>query len=271
MAGSASRQRTVGPGATQQADVRTDTASLLPVAVLAGGLGTRLGDAARHTPKALVPVAGEPFVYHQLRLLARQGARRVVLCVGHLGDQIHEAVGDGRRFGVDVVYAFDGPEPIGTAGALRRALPLLGDAFLVTYGDAYLTIDHASVQRAFEAGRRPGLMTVLENDGAWGPSNAVYADGKVSAYDKRVPPAERAGSTTACLPSSRRCFGKAGRMTSRSSARNSPPPGVWPAFRHTIASTRSALPRRSGRSTSCFARLCPTPDGIGDPRVRSPP
>ena len=170
--------------------MRTDTASLLPVAVLAGGLGTRLGDAARHTPKALVPVAGEPFVYHQLRLLARQGARRVVLCVGHLGDQIHEAVGDGRRFGVDVVYAFDGPEPIGTAGALRRALPLLGDTFLVTYGDAYLTIDHASVQRAFEAGRRPGLMTVLENDGAWGPSNAVYADGKVSAYDKRVPPAD---------------------------------------------------------------------------------
>lgn len=168
--------------------MRTSATDLLPVAVLAGGLGTRLGDVARDKPKALVPVADEPFIHHQLRLLSRRGARRVVLCVGHLGDQIAEAVGDGRRFGLSVDYAFDGPEPVGTAGALRQALPLLGDAFLVTYGDAYLRIDHASVQRAFEARHRPGLMTVLENDGAWGESNAVYGDGLVSAYDKRVPP-----------------------------------------------------------------------------------
>ena len=168
--------------------MRADKAPLLPVAVLAGGLGTRLGDIAQDTPKALVRVAGEPFVYHQLRLLARQGARRVVLCVGHLGDQIVEAVGDGGRFGLEVVYAFDGPEPVGTAGALRRAMPLLGEAFLVTYGDAYLRIDHMSVQRAFEARGLPSLMTVLWNDGEWAASNAVYAKGLVSAYDKRVPP-----------------------------------------------------------------------------------
>jgi len=168
--------------------VRASGADLLPVAVLAGGLGTRLGDIGRDTPKALMPVAGEPFIHHQLRLLSRQGARRVVLCVGHLGDRIAEAVGDGARFGLDVDYAFDGPEPAGTAGALRQALPLLGEAFLVTYGDAYLRIDHTSVQAAFEAQNRPGLMTVLQNDGAWGESNAVYDDGLVSAYDKRVPP-----------------------------------------------------------------------------------
>ncbi len=168
--------------------MRTGEDKLLPVAVLAGGLGTRLGDIARDTPKALVPVAGEPFVHHQLRLLSRQGAQRVVLCVGHLGQQVAEVIGDGGRFGLDVDYAFDGPEPVGTAGALRQALPLLGEAFLVTYGDAYLRIDHLSVQRAFEAANRPGLMTVLRNDGAWGESNAVYGDGLVSAYDKRVPP-----------------------------------------------------------------------------------
>jgi len=168
--------------------VRTGADKLLPVAVLAGGRGTRLGDIARDTPKALVLVAGEPFVHHQLRLLSRQGAQRVVLCVGHLGEQIAEAVGDGGRFGLDVAYAFDGPEPVGTASALRQALPLLGEAFLVTYGDAYLRTDHLAVQRAFEAGSRPGLMTVLQNDGAWGESNAVYGDGLVSAYDKRVPP-----------------------------------------------------------------------------------
>ena len=133
--------------------MKPQTSPLLPVAILAGGLGTRLGDVAQDRPKALVCVAGEPFVFHQLRLLAGHGARRVVLCVGHLGEQIAEAVGDGARFGVDVRYSFDGPEPVGTAGALRRALHLLGDAFLVTYGDAYLRIDHRAVQQMFEDGR----------------------------------------------------------------------------------------------------------------------
>ena len=175
------------PVATGETVPAGDT-PLLPIAVLAGGLGTRLGDVARDRPKALVPVAGEPFIYHQLRLLAGQGARRVVLCVGHLGEQIEDAVGDGRRFGVEVVYASDGAAPIGTARALGRALPLLGEAFLVTYGDAFLRIDHSAVQRAFEARDLPALMTVLRNDGAWGDSNAVYANGLVTAYDKRALP-----------------------------------------------------------------------------------
>jgi NDP-sugar pyrophosphorylase family protein len=165
-----------------------DPPALLPVAVLAGGLGTRLRSVAREKPKALASVAGEPFIFHQLRLLARNGARRIVLCVGHLGAQIVDAVGNGERFGVEVLYAFDGPEPVGTAAALRQASPLLGDAFLVTYGDAYLTIDHRSVQQAFERGGRPGLMTVLYNDGAWDTSNAVFDEGRVTAYSKRIPP-----------------------------------------------------------------------------------
>jgi N-acetyl-alpha-D-muramate 1-phosphate uridylyltransferase len=168
---------------------RTNAPLLLPVAILAGGLATRLGDHARHKPKALAPVAGEPFIFHQLRLLAAHGARRVVLCVGHLGDQIVDAVGDGTRFGIEVMYSFDGAELVGTAGALRRALHLLGDEFLVTYGDAYLRIDHGMVQEAFRSGGLPGLMTVLRNDGKWGPSNAVFEDGRVIAYNKRTPPA----------------------------------------------------------------------------------
>jgi len=166
----------------------TSEMPLLPVAILAGGLGTRLGELGKGTPKALARVAGEPFAFHQLRLLARQGARRVVFCLGHLGEQIVDVVGDGAGFGLDVRYAFDGPDPVGTAGALRQALPLLGDAFIVTYGDAYLRIDHRAVQRAFEDGTLPGLMTVLENEGRWDASNAVFAEGRVTAYDKRQPP-----------------------------------------------------------------------------------
>jgi N-acetyl-alpha-D-muramate 1-phosphate uridylyltransferase len=162
--------------------------ALLPVAVLVGGRATRLGDLARRTPKALVTVAGQPFVFHQLRLLAAQGAHRVVLCVGHLGEQIAEAVGDGARFGLEVEYAFDGPEPIGTAAALRQASALLGDRFLVTYGDAYLRADHRAVQDAFRRSELPGAMTVIENDGRWVASNAVFRDGLVTEYDKLVPP-----------------------------------------------------------------------------------
>lgn len=174
--------------AMPQAD--TERSSLLPVAVLLGGRGTRLGDVARDTPKALVPVADEPFVFHQLRLLARQGAGRVVLCVGHLGQQIADAVGDGSRFGIDVDYAFDGPEPVGTAAALRQASPLLGERFLVTYGDAYLRADHGAVQDAFLRSGLPGLMTVVRNDGRWVASNAVFEGGLVTAYDKGDPPPE---------------------------------------------------------------------------------
>jgi NDP-sugar pyrophosphorylase family protein len=164
--------------------------ALLPVAVLLGGRATRLGEIARGTPKALVPVAGEPFVFHQLRLLAAHGARRIVLCVGHLGEQIADAVGDGSGFGVDVEYAFDGPEPVGTAAALRQASRLLGERFLVTYGDAYLRADHTAVQDAFRRSGLPGLMTVIRNDGRWVASNAVFRDDLVIAYDKRAPPPE---------------------------------------------------------------------------------
>jgi NDP-sugar pyrophosphorylase family protein len=161
---------------------------LAPIAILAGGLGTRLGERTRQTPKALTPVAGQPFVFHQLELFAAQGAERVVMCVGHLGEQIEAALGEGRRFGLDVRYSFDGPRLAGTAGALRNALELLGEAFLVVYGDAYLRIDYQAVQRAFESSGLPALMTVLRNDDAWAPSNAVYARSRVVAYDKRTPP-----------------------------------------------------------------------------------
>jgi NDP-sugar pyrophosphorylase family protein len=162
-------------------------ARLAPVCILAGGLGTRLGEQARTIPKALQPVAGEPFLFHQLRLLRRHGARRVVLCVGHLGDQIAAAAGDGSAFDLEIAVVHDGPVPVGTAGAVRGALPELGDEFLVLYGDTYLRIDYRDVQRAFRAAGAPALMTVLRNEGRWDTSNAVYSDGWVRRHDKRNP------------------------------------------------------------------------------------
>jgi N-acetyl-alpha-D-muramate 1-phosphate uridylyltransferase len=157
---------------------------MLPVAILAGGLASRLYPLTRHTPKSLVPVAGRPFVFHQLELLRGQGIRRVLLCVGHLGEQIESAVGDGRRFGLTVDYAFDGSRLLGTGGALRRAVPLLGAEFFVLYGDSYLPCSFAAIQDAYEAACRPALMTVLRNDNRWGRSNVAFrGDGSIE-YEK---------------------------------------------------------------------------------------
>jgi NDP-sugar pyrophosphorylase family protein len=157
--------------------------SLSPVAILAGGLGTRLGALGETTPKALVPVAGRPFALWQLELLRAHGARRVVMCVGHLGDRVEAELG--APYGLDVRYVHDPPGLAGTAGALRGALPLLGKRFLVLYGDTYLRIDYAAVDRA-AAGER-GLMTVLRNEGRWDTSNTVFSGGRVVRHDKAAP------------------------------------------------------------------------------------
>ena len=156
---------------------------LSPLAILTGGLGTRLGELGRTTPKALVPVAGRPFALWQLELLRAHGAGRVVMCVGHRGDEVQARIG--APFGLDVRYVHDPPGLAGTAGALRGALPLLGERFLVLYGDTYLRIDYASVDRA-AAGER-GLMTVLRNEGRWDVSNTVFAGGRVVRHDKAAP------------------------------------------------------------------------------------
>lgn len=164
--------------------MRTD---LGPVAILAGGKATRLGSLAADTPKALVDVAGEPFVVHQLRLLAAHGVRRVVLCVGHLRDMIRDALGDGPVVGVEIRYSDDGPDPLGTGGAVVKALPLLGPEFFVLYGDSYLEIDYGAAYDAFRRSGRLGLMTVLHNRSAGDVSNVRFEGGEIVRYDKRNP------------------------------------------------------------------------------------
>jgi N-acetyl-alpha-D-muramate 1-phosphate uridylyltransferase len=157
------------------------------VAILAGGLATRLLPLTGSMPKALVDVNGEPFIAHQLRLLAQSGIQRVVVCAGYLGDMIREVVGNGRAYDIDVAFSFDGPTLLGTAGALRKAEPLLGQAFFVLYGDSYLRCDYRDVQAAFEARGCLGLMTVFRNADAWDRSNVEFGDGGIVTYNKRTP------------------------------------------------------------------------------------
>jgi len=157
----------------------------LPVAILAGGLATRLRPITEKIPKSLVPVSGEPFLAHQLRLLRARGIERAVLCVGHLGEMIEREFGDGRDWGIELRYSFDGPTLLGTGGALRQALPLLGDAFFVLYGDSYLPIDYAPIAAAWQRSGLLGMMTIFRNEGAWDTSNVWFENGQIWRYDKR--------------------------------------------------------------------------------------
>jgi len=158
-----------------------------PVAILAGGLATRLGATVATLPKALVPVAGRPFIDHQLALLRDAGARRVVLCVKHMASAIEAHLGDGAAHGLAISYAHDGERLLGTGGALRQALPLLGDACFVLYGDSYLEVPLAPIVAALDQSPAWGVMTVLRNDGRWDKSNALVQDGRLVRYDKRSP------------------------------------------------------------------------------------
>ena len=158
----------------------------IPLAILAGGLATRLRPITETIPKSLMSVAGRPFIEHQLEQLQREGIRRVVLCVGYLGDMVRDVVGDGSRFGLRVDYSFDGPKLLGTGGALRQALPLLGEIFFVLYGDSYLPIPFAPVAETFLKSGQQGLMTVYRNEDSHDTSNVVFADGRIRIYDKKA-------------------------------------------------------------------------------------
>lgn len=157
----------------------------LPVAILAGGLATRLRPITEKIPKLLVEVAGEPFFSHQLRLLKKNGLTRIVLCVGYLGEMIAEQYGDGSKWGVQIDYAFDGEKLLGTGGALIRALPKLGEAFYVLYGDSYLPIDYQAVGRSFLTANQLGLMTVFANNEAYDTSNVWFEGGHIKLYSKK--------------------------------------------------------------------------------------
>jgi NDP-sugar pyrophosphorylase family protein len=161
------------------------TALDIPVAILAGGLATRLRPITEKIPKSLVPVAGRPFLAHQLEMLHARGIRRAVLCIGYLGELIQKEFGT-EAFGVKLDYSFDGPKLLGTVGATKRALPKLGPEFFILYGDSYLPIEYAPIVSAFRQSGKDGLMTVYRNEDKYDSSNVVFHDGEIAVYDKKV-------------------------------------------------------------------------------------
>lgn len=155
--------------------------------ILAGGLGTRLQVINPSAPKFLMPVAGRPFSDWILKSLGDAGFSHVVLCLGHLADQVESHYGTNHIFGMKVSYSYDGETLCGTGGALVRALPLMEQDFCVLYGDSFLLLDYKALFASFR--RQPpgirGMMTVLKNRDSWDSSNVIFRDGTLVRYDKR--------------------------------------------------------------------------------------
>lgn len=159
---------------------------MFSVAILAGGLATRLRPITEEIPKSLIEVAGEPFICHQLEYLRKQGINSVVLCIGFLGEMIQDVVGDGSRWDMHVSYSPDGTHLLGTGGALRQALPLLGEHFFILYGDSYLPIDFSDVEITYRTSGKKGLMTILRNHNQWDKSNVEFDAGQIIEYNKNA-------------------------------------------------------------------------------------
>ena len=159
----------------------------LPVVILAGGLATRLRPITEKIPKSIVDVAGEPFICRQLKYLQGQGIKNVTLCVGYLGEMIEAIVGSGSQFGIEVTYSYDGPILLGTGGAIKKALPLLGESFFVLYGGSFLPINFLKVGSVFKASGKPALMTILKNADKWDKSNVTYLNNELVEYNKKSP------------------------------------------------------------------------------------
>jgi NDP-sugar pyrophosphorylase family protein len=167
-------------------------AEQLQAVILAGGLGTRMLPRTEAIPKILLPVAGRPFAAWLLERILASGFDEALLCVGHLGEQVKDALGDGAALGLRLRYAEDGERLLGTAGALRRALEMLEPTFLITYGDSYLPFDYAAPLRDLRA--HPGAlgtMAVFRNDDRFDRSNTAVAGELVARYEKRPRDAPR--------------------------------------------------------------------------------
>ncbi|NQT72506.1 MAG: NTP transferase domain-containing protein [Chloroflexi bacterium] len=156
----------------------------MQVAILAGGLATRLGSLTKEQPKSLVRILDRPFLAYQLQNAVRSGVNDVVMCVGHLGDQIENHFGDGHQYEVNIQYSYDGDKLLGTAGSLKKAETLLEDPFFVMYGDSYLALDFKAIMADFTAHNKQAMMVVYKNFDQYDRSNCVVENNCIKCYSK---------------------------------------------------------------------------------------
>lgn len=157
---------------------------MLPIAILAGGLAIRMRPLTCATPKALLPVAGKPFLFHQLDMLQAQNAQIVILCTGYMGNQIKEAIHRENSWKLDILFSDDGENLLGTGGAIKKAASLVQSSLMVLYGDSWVQIDFGQVSNYFQNINISSLMTVYNNNDLYDKSNVYYKDGHIIKYDK---------------------------------------------------------------------------------------
>ena len=156
----------------------------MQVAILTGGLATRLGDLTRNQPKSMLKIRGKTFLEYQLELLRRGGIKNIVLCLGHMGEQIERHFGNGRKYGVSIKYSLE-DKLLGTAGALKKAEAWLNDVFFTMYGDSYLFLDFSLVMSHFKSQNKLALMTVYKNYDRYDRSNTAVEGNLVKKFSKR--------------------------------------------------------------------------------------
>jgi NDP-sugar pyrophosphorylase family protein len=156
----------------------------MQVAILTGGLATRLGDLTRNQPKSMLKIRGKIFLEYQLEMLKRADIKDIVLCIGHMGEQIERQFGNGRNYGVNIRYSLE-DKLLGTAGALKKAEDLLNEVFFTMYGDSYLFLDFTEVIRYFQSQNKLALMTVYKNYDRYDRSNTVVEGSLVKNFSKK--------------------------------------------------------------------------------------
>ena len=158
---------------------------MFPVVLLSGGLATRMRPFTEKIPKAMLDVAGKPFIYHQLKLLERKNINCVVLCLGYLGETIETYIENDTDFKLQIHYSYDGDKLLGTGGAIKKALKYLDDSFFVLYGDSYLDVDYSKIESVYRNSGRKGLMTVFKNKNKWDSSNVLFKNNEIIIYSKK--------------------------------------------------------------------------------------
>jgi len=152
---------------------------MITVAVLCGGLGTRLGELTRGVPKPMIEIGGRPYLERVIKSFSERGLCDFVLLTGYRGEVIEDHFGDGARFGVDIRYSRE-EEPLGTGGAIREARALLGDRFLMTYADVLRRFDYDR----FVQQHRGNCLAVYPRILA---GNTDLEADRVVRFDKRAP------------------------------------------------------------------------------------
>jgi NDP-sugar pyrophosphorylase family protein len=155
----------------------------MQVAILAGGMANRLGEMTRKEPKSLLKILGRPFIEYQIEIIRKKGINNIVICTGHLGEKIQSYLGDGKRYGIKIVYSHE-DRPLGTAGAMKKAENLLNSVFITMYGDSYLFLDFNRMLSHFVNSSRMAMMTVYKNDDRHDRSNTSVSGGMVTGYSK---------------------------------------------------------------------------------------